>query len=225
MRFCFISAVWASVLAAATAAEPAHQFTAVVRADPRSGRLVRALAVSPREVRPVAVRARVIEPLRPSAWPDLDHYVEQIARRYELEPELVRSVIEVESGYNPFAVSPKGARGLMQLMPQTAQRLGVRDVFNPWENIEGGVRYLKYLLTLFGGDKRLALAAYNAGEAAVFRYRDVPPYPETLQYVYRVGQKLGQARRGNERREAAAPKLVEFVGPDGRIYIQTQRTP
>jgi len=85
----------------------------------------------------------------------------------------------VESNYNPYAVSPKGALGIMQLIPATARRFGVLDVFDPVDNIEGGARYLKYLLELFNGDYPLALAAYNAGENAVTRYGAVPPYPET----------------------------------------------
>ena len=96
-------------------------------------------------------------------------------------------MIRAESGWDVRAVSPKGAAGLMQLMPQTAERYGVRDRFDPRQNIDGGVRYLKDLLILFDGELNLALAAYNAGEGAVIRVgRAVPPYPESRQYVKRV---------------------------------------
>jgi len=215
---------------AATAAGPVHKLTTVVRADPRSGRLIRAPLIAPREVKGAVVRPRLVQPRRPGAAGSLEGFVEEIALRYQLDPLLVRAVIEVESAYNPFAVSPKGARGLMQLMPQTARRLGVRDSFNPWENVEGGVRYLKYLLEMFHGDQRLALAAYNAGEGAVFRYGGIPPYPETAWYIYRVGKKLGEAVREGERQRAqppveAFPKVVEYIDPDGRWHIQTRLTP
>jgi soluble lytic murein transglycosylase-like protein len=112
--------------------------------------------------------------------------IERIARQHQLEPALVHAVISAESGYNPNAVSPKGAMGLMQLMPGTAQRFGVNDPFDPEANIRGGVRYLRRLLNQFNNIK-LALAAYNAGENAVIQYRNnIPPYDETRVYVFRV---------------------------------------
>lgn len=109
-----------------------------------------------------------------------------IAARYNLDTELVLRVIEAESGGNPRAVSPKGAMGLMQLMPETARALGVSDPFDPVQNIEGGVRYLSHLLQRFGGDLRLALAAYNAGPGRVQQYGGVPPFPETQRYLERI---------------------------------------
>jgi len=218
------------LLPSANNSEAAYRLTTVVRADPRSGRLVRAPQVCARQVPSVAVPARVVAPVKPGGARTLDSHIEEIAGRYDLDPLLVRAVIEVESNYNPAAVSPKGARGLMQLMPHTARRLGVRDSFDPLENIEGGVRYLKYLLALFGGDKRLALAAYNAGEGAVMLYGGVPPYRETAEYVYRVGKKLGEARRAAERQSSqnavrAYPRVVEYVDPYGRVHIQTKLSP
>lgn len=104
-----------------------------------------------------------------------------------MSPQLLHAVIEVESGYHSRAVSPKGAKGLMQLMPATALRFGVQDAFDPQQNIRGGALYLKWLLEYFRGDLRLALAAYNAGEAAVVKagYR-IPPIAETISYVPKV---------------------------------------
>jgi len=113
--------------------------------------------------------------------------VETAARTYGVDKALVHAVISAESGYNPQAVSRTGARGLMQLMPETARRYGVRNSMDPSDNIYGGVKYLRDLLTMFKGDMRLAVAAYNAGENAVIRYgRRVPPYAETLGYVPKV---------------------------------------
>lgn len=113
-------------------------------------------------------------------------WVEQIAPRYAIDPELVMAVIRVESAYNPQAVSDKHAQGLMQLIPETAARFGVKDVWDPVENIEGGTAYLHWLLRHFQGRVDWVLAAYNAGEGAVERYRGIPPYRETQNYVRRV---------------------------------------
>lgn len=108
------------------------------------------------------------------------------SQKHGVDYNLVRAVIKAESNFNPKAVSRAGARGLMQLMPQTANFLQVNDSFHPEQNIEGGVRYLRYLMNVFNNDLSLALAAYNAGEKAVFRYRGIPPYQETQTYVQRV---------------------------------------
>lgn len=115
-----------------------------------------------------------------------DALIDREARSQSIDPKLVKSVMLVESAFNPKAVSHKGARGLMQLMPETASRHGVRDSFDPAENIRGGARYLAYLIGLFGGDVTKSLAAYNAGEAAVLRYGGVPPYDETRLYVHKA---------------------------------------
>jgi len=107
-------------------------------------------------------------------------------QKYQIDFALIKAMIHVESGFNPYAVSRKGAKGLMQLMPQTALRMNVLNIYNPKENIEGGVRYLKYLLSLFNNDLRLSLAAYNAGENLVNELRSIPPYRETVDYIRRV---------------------------------------
>lgn len=112
--------------------------------------------------------------------------IDSCATEYGVDKALVKAVIRAESGYNPNAVSPKGAAGLMQLMPKTAQGLKVANAFDPADNIRGGVRYLRFLLDTFNGDVRLALAAYNAGLAKVARYGGIPPYRETRDYVARV---------------------------------------
>jgi Transglycosylase SLT domain/Domain of unknown function (DUF4124) len=111
--------------------------------------------------------------------------------RYNLGPDFVRAVIKVESNFNPRAVSSKGALGLMQLMPATARRFGVRNVYNPEENLEGGIQYLSFLLDMFNGDVNLTLAAYNAGENIVQKLKAIPPYRETREYVQRISGILG----------------------------------
>ena len=117
---------------------------------------------------------------------DYDPLIETVARQHKLDPLLVKSVIQAESGFNRYAISRKGALGLMQLIPDTAKRFKVRDPFNPTHNIQGGSQYLRELLTRFHGDLELALAGYNAGENAVIRYDGIPPYPETQNYVRKV---------------------------------------
>jgi soluble lytic murein transglycosylase-like protein len=209
MRFCFILLI-AGLAQAADPPRPARQ--SVVNADPRTGKLVRSVIVSsktvgqrqvgekqvtsaviaPRAVPSVAVApAESAETRTPSG---IDEAVEQIAARYSLSPALLHSVIKVESNYNPYAVSRKGAQGLMQLIPETARRFGVGNSFNPLENIEGGARYLRYLIDLYGAENgSLVLAAYNAGEAAVAKYRGVPPYRETQNYLVLVKKQLDKA--------------------------------
>ncbi len=115
-----------------------------------------------------------------------DKIITEMAEAFSLEPALVKAVVHVESAFNARAKSHKGAMGLMQLMPQTAKRFGVANAYHPVENVRGGVTYLRQLLTRYQGDTRLALAAYNAGEGAVDRYRNIPPYRETKNYVKRV---------------------------------------
>jgi soluble lytic murein transglycosylase len=139
--------------------------------------------------------------------------INRIAAEEGVDPELVRAIIRVESSFDPRAVSPKGARGLMQLMPATAGRYAVQNTFDPEANIRGGVRYLRSLHDRFPGRLTLALAAYNAGENAVLRHNGIPPYPETRQYVERVLRFYG--RPGPVVAHAVSPstRKAEIVEP------------
>lgn len=130
----------------------------------------------------------------PAGSGDLRELASAAARRHGLDPGLVLAVVSVESAFRPEAVSRKGAQGLMQLMPATAASLGVKDAFDPVENLDGGSRHLGSLLTLYGGDLVNALAAYNAGAGAVARYRGVPPYRETRAYVKKVLERYQAAK-------------------------------
>ena len=138
--------------------------------------------------RPVAFAraARDAAPPSPRAHEAYTQEIAEASVRYAVPERLIRAVIRVESGFDHRAVSRKGARGLMQLMPQTAAILGVRDPFDPRENIDAGTRHLRAMMERFRHDVRLAVAAYNAGERPVARYRGIPPYPETRQYVAQV---------------------------------------
>jgi hypothetical protein len=172
--------------------------------DPRYQRL--GLVVPPP---PVLVPARPVATTIVSAH-RFDEFIRESAARYGVPERLIRAVIRVESAFNPRAVSRKGARGLMQLMPETASLLGVRDSFDPVENIDGGVRHLRGLIDRLG-DLPLVLAAYNAGEKAVASYRGIPPYAETRDYVTRVLELFNGA-------VSALPipgAVYRTIGPDG----------
>jgi hypothetical protein len=202
------------------AVAPRHM-TAVVKADAKTGRLIRSIVLETRVVSS--------PPQDVSALHDL---IDQIASEQGVETHLVHSVIRTESNYNANAVSPKGALGLMQLIPSTARRFGVLNAFDPSENIRGGVRYLRFLLDYYQGDYPKTIAAYNAGEAAVDRYNGIPPYAETQNYVYQVAKNLKAARQTAAKpatliaQEIApdpeTPKPIETsTGSDGRVYYHT----
>jgi soluble lytic murein transglycosylase-like protein len=163
-------------------------------------------AVTMRAARSAAAEVQHLLKQQPSRGADfvspeeIESAIEDAASRHNVDPNLVRAVIKVESNFNPHAVSPKGAMGLMQLMPATARELNVSDAFDPAQNVDAGVRHLRTLLNSFGGDARLALAAYNAGQGAVLRHGGVPRYAETQNYVKRItelyGSRTGHARLG-----------------------------
>ncbi|MDH4228041.1 MAG: lytic transglycosylase domain-containing protein [Deltaproteobacteria bacterium] len=116
----------------------------------------------------------------------IESIIRNVAKRHEMDPSLIKAVIKVESDFDKAAISRVGARGLMQLMPETAKRYGVKNIHDPYENINGGVRYLKALMAKFDNSLDLSLAAYNAGETAVLKYKDIPPYKETKDFVKKV---------------------------------------
>ena len=177
----------------------------VVRIDHRTGKLVRTVSGGESRLRmaPIALPPAHIQQL-----------VEESARTHHVDPLLVQSVIQVESNYNHYAVSPKGAEGLMQLMPGTARMLGVGNSFDPAQNIEAGVKYLRYLQNVYQDD-RLALAAYNAGPKAVDRYKGAPPYAETQGYVNQVGQRYQTAKHDQAVKNAAQPAAPASAGDGG----------
>ena len=200
-----------------------EQRAIVVRADWKTGKLVRSVVTIP-------APARVAPP---TVQPAISEMVDHAAKAHDVDPLLVHSVIKVESNYNPFAISPKGAEGLMQLAPPTARMLGVTNSFDPGQNIEAGVKYLKHLQGIYKDDQ-LALAAYNAGPGAVEKYKQVPPYKETQNYVKQVGKRYSEAKAAAEKKEIAAakpaeappplpehPKLEHFVDENGRLYLRT----
>ncbi len=148
-----------------------------------------------------------------------DPIVQRVATDLMVDAELLHAVIRAESNYDTFAISNRGAMGLMQLMPATVARYGVRNVFDPEDNIAGGARYLKDLIALYAGKTELVLAAYNAGQEAVRRYRGIPPYPETRTYISRV-----QAAYGKPVTTFRRP-VFKYYDENGRIVITTDPPP
>lgn len=149
-----------------------------------------------------------------------DGFIDRVARENGLDPSLVKAVALVESGFNPSAVSSKGARGLMQLMPATARRYGVRNVHDPYENLRAGTEHLRDLLDEFDGNVTLALAAYNAGSGAVRRSGGVPNYRETRDYVRKIKNRLeGPTRRARPSPPPATTTITMQVNPDGSISL------
>jgi len=174
----------------------------------------------------------------------VDSFIAESGARHGVDPVLLYAIMHQESTFKAKAVSPKGARGLMQLMPGTAARYGVIDIFDPRQNIEGGARYMKFLLNLFNGDVSLALAGYNAGEGAVMKYGyRVPPYSETQEYVRRISRRYALMRdpltalsansvsrdqvasmRGKEATPLSIyePQVYAVRLPDGRLQLMSQ---
>ena len=237
MRFCselvLRMAVLGALAGALASAEVAPQdpvaqhVVSVVRSDARTGRLVRSIRVR-------SSQAKVkTEEVNDDSSAGVRVLIEEAAKNLDVSPLLVDSVIQVESNYNPNAISPKGAQGLMQLMPATARRFGVTNSFDAKQNIEGGVKYLKFLKDTFKDD-RLAIAAYNAGEGAVTKYGGVPPYTETKNYVVKVGDKykakLAAEKKAPAVKPAEEPKLaedetrhvVQFLDAEGRLHLATR---
>jgi soluble lytic murein transglycosylase-like protein len=226
MRFCFklmacgtlsLAALWGAAMESVP-----PRVTWVVRADRQTGKLVRVPVV---QTAPGAATAK-------AAGQRVSEVVEAVAKQHAVDPLLVHSVIQAESNYDPFAVSPKGAQGMMQLMPSTARRFGVKNSFDFADNIEGGVRYLRYLMDLFQ-DEKLAVAAYNAGEQAVMRYGGVPPYPETMSYVRTVTGSYAGARQAAGQNALAKPEpapkpvpeyreIEQFVDAQGHLCLRTR---
>ncbi|MGB7849156.1 MAG: lytic transglycosylase domain-containing protein [Candidatus Acidiferrum sp.] len=149
---------------------------------------------------------------RPAHPIDLEEALSAASHNYNVSPDLLRSVIRAESGFNPNARSVKGAQGLMQLMPATAARMGVRNAMDPAENLDGGARYLRELLWRYNNDLPRALAAYNAGPERVEQYHGVPPYPETVAYVIRVLRGLEQKKPGDHQLTATKGGHRMLVG-------------
>lgn len=206
----------------------------IARTVDRSGRELFVNAESPITVKLAAAKSRKTIYLpaesvfmgsgRPAVSIDRDgaeKLVREAAERHNVDPALVRAVIETESNWNPSAYSRKGAGGLMQLIPTTAQRYGANDVFNPQQNIDAGVRHLKWLLERYNGNLDLALAAYNAGEGAVDRAHGIPSFRETRNYVQKVQD--AYFRPGSGRLEGAFsnPRAIHReVDSDGRIIFK-----
>jgi Transglycosylase SLT domain len=175
---------------------------------------------------------------------DVDDFIVESGKRNAVDPLLLYSIMHQESSFKPRAMSYKGARGLMQLMPPTAARFGVSNIWDPKQNIEGGARYMRFLLDLFSGDVKLALAGYNAGEGAVMKYGySVPPYSETQEYVRRIGRRYSLIRdpsaaaRANHMTQAQLSEAQQkdpqplnmyertvFMArlPDGRLQLMSQ---
>ena len=190
------------------AAEQGHEYARrllqYVRAQPNTELPA---CLLPERVDPVHVVVENEPEIPIKAPAEVEAIVKRLAPQYEIDPQLVMALIAVESAFNPNAVSPKKAQGLMQLIPETAERFGVQRVFNPVENIKGGLAYLRWLMAFFQGDVRLVLAAYNAGERAVERYRGIPPYEETRNYVRRITSMYKKATHPY-RPDVAAPSPI-----------------
>jgi hypothetical protein len=188
--------------------------------------VVKLTATRPRSTIYMPKEFSFLGPSRPAVSIDrngVETLVREAAERHNVDPALVRAVIETESNWNPAARSSKGAQGLMQLIPTTAIRFGVNDAFNPQQNVDAGVRYLKTLLERYNGNLDLALAAYNAGEGAVDRAHGIPVYRETRNYVQRVQN--AYLRPGSGRLDSAYSHHIPIhrdVDSNGRIIFSNE---
>jgi soluble lytic murein transglycosylase-like protein len=142
-----------------------------------------------------------------------DGIIKTMARRYNVPPDLIHSIIKAESNYDIRAVSKKGAVGLMQLMPETGKQYGVKDLYDPADNIEGGVKYLKDLVKLYERNTKLVLAAYNAGQEAIKKYKGIPPYPETINYIKTIQESYNKPLSRNY------TKRYKYVDENGRTVL------
>lgn len=214
-----------------------------VAVEPGTGRLVRVPArrltrpAPARVVQPKVIPAREIRPIDPAGGAtynaaearSLEEAITRIAYRHGIRPSFVRAVIQAESNYNAAAISPKGAVGLMQLMPGTAVKFGVRNRFDPLQNLEGGVRYLRHLMDQYPGQYHLVLAAYNAGESAVERHRGMPPYRETRQFVPRVVRYYDRLRPYDPPpapelppKKFGGPRITQLIDSSGSVRYTTE---
>src|SRR5271157_2346568 len=165
-------------------------------------------------IEPEEVFEPLPEPLGPTT--PFHDIIRAAADRYGVDADLIHCVIAIESNFNPKAISPKNARGLMQLMPQTAAQLGVANIFDPKENVDGGTRYLRDMLARYKNDLTLALAAYNAGPERVEQYgRRVPPYPETVKYIQRIARSYAHFKSGAAQNKPPSATKVEGL-PGGK---------
>ncbi len=178
---------------------------------------VRSEPKHPRHATPVSPAPDTASLTSTNAPVDYVAVINNACYRNGVDPKLVHAIVKVESGFNPYALSRKGAMGLMQLMPQTASIMNVQNIFNPHENVDGGVRYLRYLIDRYDGNLSLALAAYNAGETAVKKWGTVPPFPETQSYV----QRILKLYNGTGVDVSVTPHYTIFVGygEDGAISL------
>jgi soluble lytic murein transglycosylase-like protein len=147
----------------------------------------------------------------------VENLIQQISERHGMDPDLVKAVAKVESNYNPYAVSRRGAMGLMQLLPDTAKRFGVSNIFDTKQNIEGGVKFLKFLMEMFPNNPTRILAAYNAGEKAVLKYGGIPPYRETREYVRKITALYGKKSPFETARVEPEGTIVRYRDEAGRV--------
>ena len=168
---------------------------------------------------PTPTRPLFKEPKVGGAQASFLSLIRDTAGRYDIDPNLVRAIIKVESNFQPLAISPKDCKGLMQLHPDTARRFGVKNTFDPAQNIEGGIRYLKFLMGFFDQKLELVLAGYNAGENAVKRHGGIPPYSETQGYVRKVQSLYSSYRQWVPKVVQPSFRIQRIIQSDGRVLL------